>query len=380
MYILIISRGIPTAKEPQWGCFEQDQAEALQRAGHKVVVASIDSRFMMKWRKIGIVCCHKNNVDYYNSFWIPGSITRLLGSRFNISIKERQLDKIYKKIEKEHGKPDVIYSHFFFNTVLGVFLKNKYGIPLVGIEHAARFNSDKLDSFTKCNAEIAYKNANRIITVCETLKNRLEYHFGCDSTVVHNLVNPLFFQQGIISKKSSDIIQFVTTGSLVYRKGFDLLIKAVSLISHKNKSVKFRIIGDGEERNKLQKQINDSKLNNIVTLEGLKTKNEIISILSECDCFILPSRSENFSVAILEALALGLPVIATDCGGVKECINGNNGLLVPVDDEIALSKAITTMINNISSYNKEIIIEDCKSKFSPHAVALKLTRVFEEIV
>lgn len=376
----MISRGVPTPDEPQWGCFEQDQAEALCMAGHKVVVVSVDSRFKLKWRKLGVKHESKNGVDYYNSFLIPGAITNKISYRFNRFVKEIQIDKIYKEIKRIHGKPDVIYSHFFFNTVLGVFLKNKYGIPLVGIEHAARFNSDKLDSFTKCNAEIAYKNANRIITVCETLKDRLEYHFGCDSIVVHNLVNPLFFQQGIVSKKSSDIIQFVTTGSLVYRKGFDLLIKAVSLINHKNKSVKFRIIGDGEERNKLQKQINDSKLNNIVIIEGLKTKDEIIRILSECDCFILPSRSENFSVAILEALAMGLPVIATDCGGVKECINGNNGLLVPVDDEIALSKAITTMINNISSYNKEIIIEDCKSKFSPHAVALKLTSVFEEIV
>lgn len=376
----MISRGIPTSRDPQWGCFEQDQAEALYNAGHKVIVACVDSRFLFRWRRIGITHINKNGVEYYNSYWIPGSITKLISSRFNRCIKEKQIDIIYQKIEKEHGKPDVIYGQFFFNTVLGVFLKNKYGIPLVGIEHAARFNSDNLDFFTKYNAGIAYKNADRIITVCGTLKERLKYHFGCDSIVVHNLVNPLFLEQNIISKKSSNIIQFVATGSLIYRKGFDLLIKAVSLMNHKDIAIKFRIIGEGEERNNLQKQISDFHLNEIVYLEGLKTKDEIISILSECDCFILPSRSENFSVAILEALAMGLPVIATECGGVKECINNNNGLLVPVDDERALSKAISAMIDNISSYNKKFIIEDCKSKFSPQAVAKKIADIFEEIV
>ena len=48
----MIARGYPTPKEPQWGCFEQDQAEALQRYGHRVVVASVDSRFLWRMRKI----------------------------------------------------------------------------------------------------------------------------------------------------------------------------------------------------------------------------------------------------------------------------------------------------------------------------------------
>ena len=62
MFILIISRGVPSTKNPHWGCFEKDQAEALTLLGHKVVVASIDTRFLWEWRKIGITKTTINNI------------------------------------------------------------------------------------------------------------------------------------------------------------------------------------------------------------------------------------------------------------------------------------------------------------------------------
>ena len=54
MRIFLISRGYPTKREPQWGCFEKDQAEALAKYGHEVVMLSVDTRFRWYWRKIGI--------------------------------------------------------------------------------------------------------------------------------------------------------------------------------------------------------------------------------------------------------------------------------------------------------------------------------------
>ena len=65
MYILMIARGIPSKKYPQWGCFEKDQAEALAAFGHKVVVMCIDRRFLFEWRKIGLTHCDINDVEYY---------------------------------------------------------------------------------------------------------------------------------------------------------------------------------------------------------------------------------------------------------------------------------------------------------------------------
>ena len=163
MYILMISRGIPSAKDPQWGCFEQDQAEALQRYGHKVVVASVDSRFLKRWRKIGITHKHKDGVDYYNSFWVPGAITNLISQSFGLFIKEKQLDRIYRKIEATHGKPDVIYSHYLPYSYSALKIKQKYDLPLVAIEHWSEVNKEELASKVQYMGSRVYNTADKVI-------------------------------------------------------------------------------------------------------------------------------------------------------------------------------------------------------------------------
>lgn len=91
MYILMIARGYPTKEFPQWGCFEQDQAEALCNSGHQVVVLSVDSRFLWRMRKIGVTHYYKNGVNYYNSFWIPGIVTNYISRRLNYFFKKNRL-------------------------------------------------------------------------------------------------------------------------------------------------------------------------------------------------------------------------------------------------------------------------------------------------
>lgn len=372
----MIARGYPSKEFPQWGCFEQDQAEALFNNGHKVVVLSIDSRFLWKFRKVGITHYSKNGVNYYNSFWIPGALTRVISRKFNLFIKNCQVDRSYKKVESLYGRPDVIYGQFFFNTAIGVYLKKKYNIPLVGIEHAGRFNSDRLDLVTKWTATNAYANADEIITVSQTLRQRILYHFGRESHVIHNLVNNVFFDF-VRKVKRMDNFSFVSIGSLIHGKGFDLLIEAFALINGINKDIHLIIIGEGAERENLQKQIDDLKLSHNVHLVGKKTKNEIVQILSDSSVFILPSRSENFSVAILEGLAIGLPVIATLCGGVRECINEKNGLLVPVENVPALADAMKKMYYTLDEYDSQGISQDCYNRFSPAVIATELVRIFE---
>ena len=92
MFIALISRGVPSKRDPQWGCFEKDQAEALVAVGHKVAVISVDSRFRLYWRKPGISHYRLNGIDYYDCFWVPGIIThRLFGNILN-SFKNTHLN------------------------------------------------------------------------------------------------------------------------------------------------------------------------------------------------------------------------------------------------------------------------------------------------
>ena len=71
MNIFIIARGYPSKKEPHWGCFENDQAEALANLGHKITILSVDARFRFYWRPLGIQHKTERMVSIYNIFLCP---------------------------------------------------------------------------------------------------------------------------------------------------------------------------------------------------------------------------------------------------------------------------------------------------------------------
>lgn len=378
MFILIISRGIPTKNDPQWGCFEKDQAEALAALGHKVVVASVDSRLRLYFRKIGITTLSKNNVRYYNSFIIPEAFIKPFGQNICSKLKEWQLERIYSIIEKKWGKPDIIYGHFFFNSYLAIPLCQKHKIPLVTIEHAARFNEKIIDKQSLYQSQEVYKNATDNIAVSQSLRIALQNKFGIDCHVVYNVYGKEFFYQP--HYKDSNKITFIATGSLVQRKGFDLLPKAFALLDLPKDKWQMLIIGGGELKNNLQQQIDDTHLHDNIILVGQKGKEDIAKLLNISDVFVLPSRNENFSVAVLEALACGLPVVASICGGIRECIDDKNGMLFEVDDVEGLAKCLKYMFEHYKEYNRKAISDDCLARFSSKVIARQLTEIFENVI
>ncbi len=100
----------------------------------------------------------------------------------------------------------------------------------------------------------------------------------------------------------------------------------------------------------------------------------------EADAFVLASRAETFGVVYIEAMAAGLPVIATDCGGPADFIRADNGLLIPVGDEKALADAMERMIRTRDSYDSAAIARGVRDRFSPAAVAGELEAVYRQIV
>ena len=160
-----------------------------------------------------------------------------------------------------------------------------------------------------------------------------------------------------------------------------MLINALSQIQEKlPQKWRLYIVGGGELKNELQQQINQVRLEQHIHLLGQKNKEEIVQLLQQSDIFILPSRGENFSVAVLEALACGLPVISSICGGIRECIDIHNGLLFPVENTVALANAIMEMVQNLNQYNREAIAQDCHARFAPEVIAKQLTTIFEETI
>ncbi len=134
----------------------------------------------------------------------------------------------------------------------------------------------------------------------------------------------------------SDAIVLVSVGRLEKQKGYPYLIKALPLLPHNANRVLY-ILGEGKERKELQMQINSipSKVHMLGSVPNVR---EYIAV---ADIFVMPSLWEGFSLALLEAAAMGLPIIATDVGGNGELIeNGKSGILVAPKDPRALADAI----------------------------------------
>lgn len=380
MKIVVIANGYPDKRDPQWGCFERDQALALQKLGHQVSILYIDVRFRTYWRKIGLAHYKDNGLSIYGMFLIPKRWLSKISHKVSTRMSVWMMNQVYKSYEKAEGKPDIIYAHYIWNIAYASMLKEKYGIPLVGIEHWSGLTKEQLPPGPLFRENIGYPRTDKLLAVSESLKSHIYRHFGKESTVVYDMLGQEFVSTDMKKRKNTQPFRFIAVGSLIHRKGFDLLLKAFSKSELKKKECRVVIIGGGSEKANLMDLAKQLNISDNVTLVGRKTKGEIICTMQDSHVFVLSSHAETFGVVCIEALSQGLPNIATVCGGPEEFINGNNGILVPPGDVDALSNAMIDMYNNYSKYDSVAIAEECKRRFAPQVIAEQLTRIFEEVV
>lgn len=139
-------------------------------------------------------------------------------------------------------------------------------------------------------------------------------------------------------------LRLLSVGRLTTAKAHDIALRAVALLRDRGYSVRFTIVGDGEMRESLTSQIRQLGLTGIAVLEGVLPPEQIQARLDECDIFVLASRWEGISNAMLEALAAGCPVVATSIPGTREALGESSAArLVPVDDHVALADTLAAL-------------------------------------
>jgi glycosyltransferase involved in cell wall biosynthesis len=375
MRIFIISRGYPTEKYGLNGIFEYDQAKALAQAGNEVIFAAIDMRSIRRWRKWGFVNLDKDGV-HIEALNIPcGRVPKPILNRF----RQITLRRLYSKIVEKYGKPDIIHAHFLEIGYVSVKTLKEKNIPIVLTEHLSSMNQEELPKYLMRIGEQTYPEVNRVLTVSSLLSNSIKKNFNIDNTVVPNIIDSSSFSFDE-NKKKGDSFTFISTGGLVKRKGMDLLISAFSNVFKNKVGVSLFIYGEGPERKNLEDLIKKLNLSKQVFLMGLKDRKTIARKMQESHCFVLASKLETFGVVYIEAMATGLPVIATKCGGPEDFVNQNNGVLVPVDNQAELSRAMQHMLNNINTYNNERISSEIRERYSSESVASQLTDIYIELL
>ena len=151
-------------------------------------------------------------------------------------------------------------------------------------------------------------------------------------------------------------------------------------IVEKHPQARLTIYGDGPERTVLEKKIVEKGLAKKVCLYGRYFREQLLDMYDAADAFVLASQGETFGVVYIEAMAAGLPVIATICGGPEDIVNDKVGVLIEKENLCQLVAAMEWMIENIGNYNRDEIRRYAVSKFSPEQVAAKLTEVFQDVL
>jgi glycosyltransferase involved in cell wall biosynthesis len=178
------------------------------------------------------------------------------------------------------------------------------------------------------------RQAARVVAVSDSLAQYLARRWRAQRKKLTRIYNPVAISELPAEDKMQPLAQremiILAMGRLVPGKRFDLLIRALAAMG--SNTARLVILGEGPERESLERLIGELDLRQRVEMPGYAEN--IGRYLTKARCFALVSQKESFSLVLVEALAYGLPIVATDCGGPREVLDGGRfGTLVPVDIE-----------------------------------------------
>jgi len=325
--------------------------------------------------------------------------------RIKVSHKHdpRNYSELKKIIEKEGI--NLLHVHVWnpASGRYGFLAAQRLNIPYILTEH----DPFKLSPFKNWIKKKLIKDARGIIAISEknkevlgklypSLKKRIStIHNGIDTTwFVSQLLSfsPLekekYREQAFeVEERSPRAGTEMTTpivatiAELHPRKGLIYLLKACDILAKKDLNFKCIIIGEGEQRKEIESYIKTHQLERYIKLLGRRY--EIPHLLAASDVFVLPSLNEAFGLVLLEAMMAGLPIIATNNGGIPEIIeDGKNGILVPPKDAQAIAENIEKILSSPELRKKmsEKNQEDVRKKFEVKDMVKKTEEVYRSIL
>ena len=249
-------------------------------------------------------------------------------------------------IKKE--KINLLHCQGFLSSFLGFLLTRTTGVPYI-------CTVQRLESNTWLKRQV-YKKSAWCIGASNAVKDYFEKIGVKNISVIPNGIDLDKFQN-LDRQKSreqlglKDEFAVITVARLEKVKGVEFLLRAVEIFLPRRQAGNFQIliIGDGSERKNIENLVERLKLKDRVRLLGQLANEKVPAYLVAADCFVLPSLKEGFGIAILEAMAAGLPVVASRVGGILDIVQeGYNGLLAEPGNSEALAKAIEIIYSDRS--------------------------------
>jgi glycogen(starch) synthase len=409
--VIVVASWFPAYDDPGAGRFVADQTEAVAATGavRPVVISFDGARLSGGARSRGrqadtvvataIGAVRRASPLFVVPAWgvdatlpvarlsVADGQTRTAGAEHAVVQREGVLRAVAERlIGGELPARGVVHAHTVYpDGAAAVVLADQLGWPLVITEHASFVDRIVATPALRARYEGALARAQAVLAVSEMLAGELRNAFPAHAAkiaVLPNAVPVELFPSDERDERVADQLLFV--GYRKTTKGIDNLLRAVALAHRRRPTIRLRLLGRSPDETieaRWQALATELGIGDVVAFEPAVDRAGIAAAMARASLFVHPSPRETFGVVAVEALASGLPVVATDSGGVSEILGPNPddvGALVAVDDPQALADAIIRTLERRESFDPVVLRATVERRFGAAFVAERLLVVYRE--
>lgn len=352
---------------------------SLRKGGAERVFVNLADYFRREGYEVVMVTQYRFEEEYD----LPVGVGRVLSDIREEEVTRSRVRNFFRRLNKLHmiwkeQKPDLVLScigkNNFMAVVSAMGTGTKAVVSVVG-EAAEEYPTKGM----RMLADLLFPCAAGIIL--QTERSRVFFHkrVGARAVVLPNSLNPAFIRPRTEGEREKEI---VSVGRMDQNKNHEMQIRAFAALQRSFPEYTLTLYGDGELRSSLEELAEELGIADCVRFPGVVP--DVADRIERASLFLLTSYSEGVSNALIEALALGLPVIATDVpsGGTEELMtDGVSGLIIPAGDQKALEDAMRRMLGD-PAYADRLGREASKiqEKLAPERVNTLWKAYFERII
>lgn len=296
----------------------------------------------------------------------------------------RKLLKLFNTAIAENGRPDlvIINSSLWAGVAIAPVL-NKTGIPFIISEHLKEFLLPTgFSPFETALIRKAHQQAGALVAISAAMEESIRQLTPDLPTMPVIIPNPVDIDTFYPGENTIDEkpFKFITTSFLRREKQIDLLLYALAKLINEGSDVLLQIIGDGPERKNLVNLCRELNLSGYVQFTGHQTPEQVRQSLNGNHAFVLSSSVETFGIAVLEAQACGLPVVATRCGGPEDTVTTETGILVDKNSPTALAEGMKQMMSDYGKFDPNAIRTNIINNFGAQSFIEKYNRLIDSLI
>jgi glycosyltransferase involved in cell wall biosynthesis len=389
--ILVIPSWYPVHEHDPKGIFFRDQANLMTSDHDLLVLYGVKKTLSLK-RFFFNICTFRK---YYPRFQ---GIPELPANRaFHYPfLKQKQFRKNknfsmmlngylfhFEKLIKQGWKPDMIHAQATYPAgIIAAEIHKKYAIPYMITEHQVFLLHGYSGKIIR-KIKDALEHAKKVASISKD-KTRfiLMHNILCDPVLVGNLVDEEFFR--IIPNAGKEpIFTVLIVASSSYLKDLYTFYRAMKIVLDQGLRIRIIVAGQGtwgDLKEEYRKFAEDLGILEHIVYQDIVKREDMPALYNSADVFVLTSIAEGLPVSVLEALACGIPVVSTRCGGVEDIIDDENGVLVPIRDHEGIARHVVGIYEGALVFSRNRIREKIVKQMGREAFGKRIKDLYSEII